>query len=323
MEEQQLELMDVAGCEEVVDEDMKQSDSSSEVRMDQVDDQNNAARRESTEWWDGKQARDYICPKCTRRFESGQFWIQCDVCKEWFHGDCVRVQEFESNEIELFHCILCEQDAGPSKGKPVTNNHRHDRTDEYAAGKPIQAGTPDFVNRLYERNLPPLPSDLILRTRGQTLTLPLLVKKGFEVPILVDTKDGLDLSVPDETFDVDEVVNEIGVDFEVDVIDVQRQISVKMTAAQFSSAFSKPKAERPRIYNCISLEVSKTSLGKRIRPPAVVNRLSWVEKCWPKDAENIKPAVSKYCLLSMANSYTDFHIDFGGTSVYYHILKGG
>ena len=26
--------------------------------------------------------------------------------------------------------------------------------------------------------------------------------------------------------------------------------------------------------------------------------------------------------MSMARSYTDFHIDFGGTSVWYHVLSG-
>lgn len=34
------------------------------------------------------------------------------------------------------------------------------------------------------------------------------------------------------------------------------------------------------------------------------------------------PKVQKYCLMSVKNCYTDFHIDFGGTSVWYHILKG-
>lgn len=26
--------------------------------------------------------------------------------------------------------------------------------------------------------------------------------------------------------------------------------------------------------------------------------------------------------MSVANCYTDFHLDFGGTSVWYHVLKG-
>ncbi|XP_065189787.1 lysine-specific demethylase 2A-like [Sycon ciliatum] len=35
------------------------------------------------------------------------------------------------------------------------------------------------------------------------------------------------------------------------------------------------------------------------------------------------PKVQKYCLMSVGGCYTDFRIDFGGTSVWYHILKGG
>ena len=32
--------------------------------------------------------------------------------------------------------------------------------------------------------------------------------------------------------------------------------------------------------------------------------------------------VYRYCLMSVAGCYTDFHIDFGGTSVWYNILHG-
>lgn len=46
-----------------------------------------------------------------------------------------------------------------------------------------------------------------------------------------------------------------------------------------------------------------------------------------KESSNIMedmwyPKVQKYCLMSVAGCYTDFHIDFGGTSVWYHVLKG-
>ena len=35
-----------------------------------------------------------------------------------------------------------------------------------------------------------------------------------------------------------------------------------------------------------------------------------------------QPRVTKYCLMSAAGSWTDFHVDFGGTSVWYHIYSG-
>lgn len=59
--------------------------------------------------------------------------------------------------------------------------------------------------------------------------------------------------------------------------------------------------------------------------PLVVHQLDWVNSVWPRDgSENTfqRPQVQKYCLMSVKDSYTDFHIDFGGTSVWYHVLKG-
>ena len=32
--------------------------------------------------------------------------------------------------------------------------------------------------------------------------------------------------------------------------------------------------------------------------------------------------ICRYCLMSVGKCYTDFHIDFGGTSVWYHVLRG-
>ena len=34
------------------------------------------------------------------------------------------------------------------------------------------------------------------------------------------------------------------------------------------------------------------------------------------------PTVQYYCLTSAAGCYTDFHVDFGGTSVFYHVHSG-
>lgn len=73
-------------------------------------------------------------------------------------------------------------------------------------------------------------------------------------------------------------------------------------------------------------------LSELVSPPHVISELSLVVNCWPPDDirfgdttcdANIisnAPAVQKYCLLSMEGSYTDFHIDFGGSSVWYHLL---
>lgn len=74
------------------------------------------------------------------------------------------------------------------------------------------------------------------------------------------------------------------------------------------------------------------------KPPQFVLDISMVTRLWPdtqgqeylrllqKDEylpEEQRPKVEQFCLSGMAHSYTDFHIDFGGSSVYYHIFKVG
>ena len=62
-----------------------------------------------------------------------------------------------------------------------------------------------------------------------------------------------------------------------------------------------------------------------VEPPRVVRELSWVHNYWPdslpEDVPFTKPEVSRYCLMGVKDSFTDFHIDFGGTSVWYHVLR--
>ncbi|CAH8457414.1 unnamed protein product [Schistosoma rodhaini] len=103
-----------------------------------------------------------------------------------------------------------------------------------------------------------------------------------------------------------------------------------MTLQELVDHFSSPR--RQVLLNMLSLEFSRTSLAKFVHPPHVVSELSLVTTCWPEDDPNdlkdiefvdeTAPTVQKYCLLSMKGSYTDFHIDFGGSSVWYHVMWG-
>ncbi|PIO37768.1 hypothetical protein AB205_0154250, partial [Aquarana catesbeiana] len=95
----------------------------------------------------------------------------------------------------------------------------------------------------------------------------------------------------------------------IDVIDVARQADSKIRLKNFVKYFMNP--DRPKVLNVISLEFSDTN-----------KKLSWVENYWPDDSVFTKPFVQKYCLMGVEDSYTDFHIDFGGTSVWYHVLWG-
>ena len=92
-----------------------------------------------------------------------------------------------------------------------------------------------------------------------------------------------------------------------------------------------------RILNLLSLEFGDTPLSgifgslrlvvhffylAYVSRPAIVNKMDHVTQCWPvskrtaPDGESDLswPKVQKYCLISPASAYTDFHVDFGGTS---------
>jgi hypothetical protein len=83
-------------------------------------------------------------------------------------------------------------------------------------------------------------------------------------------------------------------------------------------------------------------LSEIVSPPSLVTELSWVHQFWPADHDatttlstsghhnddsladvqyehlRSKPEVSLFCLIGMKDSYTDYHCDFGGSSVWYH-----
>lgn len=55
--------------------------------------------------------------------------------------------------------------------------------------------------------------------------------------------------------------------------------------------------------------------------PAVVRELDLVARVWPAEQQP-QPQVLLYALMSPQDAYTDFHVDFGGSSVWYHIVSG-
>ncbi|GAA6065332.1 lysine-specific demethylase 7B isoform X1, partial [Tachysurus ichikawai] len=106
----------------------------------------------------------------------------------------------------------------------------------------------------------------------------------------------------------------------IDVIDVARQADSKMKLKEFVKYYC--SRQRPKVLNVISLEFSDTKMSELVVVPDIAQKMSWVENYWPDDSYFPKPFVQKYCLMGVKGSYTDFHIDFGGTSVWYHVLWG-
>uniref|UniRef100_A0A0K0ERT8 Glycos_transf_1 domain-containing protein n=1 Tax=Strongyloides stercoralis TaxID=6248 RepID=A0A0K0ERT8_STRER len=180
--------------------------------------------------------------------------------------------------------------------------------------------------------------DLYKVVQAKELTLTYFRLNGTSTPILVDgTPQELGMEMPDKDFlTMDKIVSICGKSLEIDVIKVGKFETIKMTLEDFGKTFSKPPEERDVLLNSLSLEFSYNKLSKYVRAPSFVKDMDWVIRYWPDilkinqlkyiDEKGISlkraPNVHHYCLVSMKHSYTDFHMDFGGTSVWYHVLTG-
>ncbi|XP_044090241.1 histone lysine demethylase PHF8 isoform X3 [Neovison vison] len=253
---------------------------------------------------------------CRLPYDVTRFMIECDMCQDWFHGSCVGVEEEKAADIDLYHCPNCEVLHGPSiMKKRRVSSKGHDTQ----KGKPVKTGSPTFIRELRSRTFDS-SDEVILKPTGSQLTVEFLEENSFSVPILVLKKDGLGMTLPSPSFTVRDVEHYVGSDKEIDVIDVTRQADCKMKLGDFVKYYYSGKREK--VLNVISLEFSDTRLSNLVETPKIVRKLSWVENLWPEECIFERPNVQKYCLMSVRDSYTDFHIDFGGTSVWYHVLKG-
>lgn len=175
-------------------------------------------------------------------------------------------------------------------------------------------------------------SGAVLEMHGSDISVSYLQKNGFTTPLLFKEKLGLGLRVPTSNFTVNDVRMCVGSRRMLDVMDVNTQKNIEMTMKDWQRYYDDPNKER--LLNVISLEFSHTRLENYVQAPLIVRQIDWVDTVWPRHLKDqqtestnalddmMYPKVQKYCLMSVKGCYTDFHIDFGGTSVWYHILRG-
>lgn len=173
---------------------------------------------------------------------------------------------------------------------------------------------------------------LVKEVQGTELNMRYMQLHGFSTPMVIKDKTGLGMRVPSENFTINDVKQCVGSRRQLDVMDVNTQKAMEMTMKEWTRYYT--AEERDRLLNVISLEFSHTRLENYVEQPEVVRQMDWVDNVWPwyykecqTETTNILekmkyPKVQKYCLMSVKGCYTDFHIDMGGTSVWYHILKG-
>lgn len=177
------------------------------------------------------------------------------------------------------------------------------------------------------------PQYFVKAMKGDEVNIAYFQRSGFPTPLFIEDKSGLQMSVPDPSFSVLDVKNAVGARRTVEVMDCSIQRNSEMTMKEFEEYYSNPNRDSRKL-NVISLEFSFTKLDQFVIAPKVVRDVDWVNSVWPRhlkeqqtegtnDLGEMKyPKVQKYCLMSVAGCYTDFHVDFGGSSVWYHLIKG-
>ncbi|TPX67647.1 hypothetical protein SpCBS45565_g03619 [Spizellomyces sp. 'palustris'] len=231
--------------------------------------------------------------------------------------------EDDTQYLTKFYCAECETTHGKSIYKEPTRKSKRDRTQinysELNQGVAVEEHR--FTKLLKARSFAP---DRFQRLQGRDVTLDWARTTGLKEPIVIESPEGLDMCMPDKSLIVNQVADLCGREREVDVIEVATQSERIMTLDEWAKYFHQPPEKRKRILNVISLEISQTPLGDQIKRPRLVRELDWIDNVWPADlkAKDDYPHVQLYCLMSVKDSYTDFHIDFGGSSVFYHLLSG-
>ncbi|KAF5358557.1 hypothetical protein D9756_001773 [Leucocoprinus leucothites] len=280
------------------------------------------------------QQRDETCPACIEgqtsdlnSFEKER-WIRCDACKVWYHWRCVgKGEDIES--IDKWYCEKCIEEK-PSRTitrkAPARKSNRKRTQRDYAS---LDSGVIFDPVRWYQMlQDKPTKGDPFKRMQGSDVKLSWVEEDetAMREPIVIEEPDGLGMKMPQSDLSVDDVAELVGEDTPVEVIDVATQsTSPGWTLQKWAEYMELEPEKRDKILNVISLEISSTKLSDMILPPRIVRELDWVENFWPstrKGKGHSYPKVQLYCLMGVAKAWTDWHIDFAGSSVYYHILHG-
>lgn len=290
-----------------------------------------------------KKSKD-SCPLCTSspledsKNVSDISWLQCDLCKQWFHASCLKLPAIEINSLHSYHCTQCAKKHGPSvhRRKSKRTKLKIDYValndgDVFAVDKTSHPHVPSFHDFPVDANscTDPKSGANPYIYISDVLTKQYALETQLSKPILVPDANldvvGMKLPVPKEQLTLDYITEKVGEDEPVEVMDVLSQQGVHpgWNMGQWRDYFHTDEMSRDRIRNVISLEISLVDdLGRTFSRPQLVRDMDLVDKVWNKNDSQERSKVTKYCLMSVKNSFTDFHIDFGGTSVYYTVCKG-
>ncbi|CAM6048956.1 unnamed protein product [Sphagnum compactum] len=155
--------------------------------------------------------------------------------------------------------------------------------------------------------------------------VPHVHSSGFANPCVVraspQSRTVLGIRVPEGEMTVNHLADLVGRTRHINTIDVSTQSEGPIyTMDEWATYFASPAPRKP-LLNVVSLDLANTKLHDLVSAPLLVKELDLVNKAWPP-SQSPTPMVQLYALMSVAGCFMDFHVDFGGSSVWYHVLSG-
>ncbi|PCH38766.1 Clavaminate synthase-like protein [Wolfiporia cocos MD-104 SS10] len=275
------------------------------------------------------------CPACkpggTEEWAAAdkENWVRCDACKTWYHWRCAG-DGSDLDAVDKWYCKACmAQDPARviTMKPPARKSARKRQQRDYAGLHNMGAeAAPDRWMRMLQGKR--IAGDPFRRMNGVDVSIEWVESDdaAMREPVVIESPEGLGMKMPPRGFTVRDVAEIIGENSPLEVIDVATQSNVpNWTLGKWAEYYDLEPSARDKVRNVISLEISGTDLADKVLPPRLVRDLDWVERYWPitkKGKGHAYPKVQLYCLMGVAGAWTDWHIDFAGSSVYYHILHG-
>ncbi|QLQ80563.1 hypothetical protein HG537_0D05640 [Torulaspora globosa] len=308
----------------------------------------------------GKTSMD-TCNYCQSSSPLETLWVQCDLCDQWVHVSCVpfkcihyepskipqqQVLEYPkvSKDIAGFHCSKHGSE-GKLYIKAAETKRRRSNDDQKTLNSPKKRYSLrtkqqiDYIalNEGEDVKLkhvhPHADAFLDCFKRWENTTNFITAKDFYDKflslrePLKIIDPHNSGMKTPKSSegqpLTVEEISFILGDDYPVDVMDIQTQQNERWTMSRWNQYLTHTKPEtRDRVRNVISLEVSHIK-DLNIERPIAVEENDLVNVIWKSMGNgDEKPKVTRYVLMSAGNSYTDFHLDFAGTSVYYNLISG-
>ncbi|GAA5889444.1 hypothetical protein JCM5296_006363 [Sporobolomyces johnsonii] len=289
---------------------------------------------------------DDTCPVCTKLEQqptkdssrAATVWVECDKCETWYHWSCVAPNPVDTpDSIDKWYCPPCLSASSltptplqisykPPSRRKSSRSTRTQHLDYANLNEHLPASADRWSKVIAAREESgQIRPDGFRRMKPDEVTDEWVYgENGMLEPFVVEEPEGLGMRMPRRDIPVKEIAELVGPKTPLEVIDCASQSSLSnWTLGQWAEYYDDP--QRDKVRNVISLEVSETRLGQLVQAPELVRKLDWVDNVWPNDMKQpgTYPRVQKYCLMSVERCWTDWHVDFAGSSVFYHILRGG